>query len=232
MRIIIFDDSTQDARCLKDSLDYALNKLNIEAEYIVYNDVRSDLAFNEYDLIFLDIEIGENNGIEFGRKIREDNPYIPIILTTNFKQYALEGYKIKADRYFLKPIDNFELYLELKDILKDASRNARYFYDDKISFNKIYFNDIYYVEYINRKSIIHTKTNGNLESNKSLKEWMIIFEDYGFGQNHKAFLINLHNIKLYDRQRVILNNGESFEITRHYKESFEASYIKYIVRGK
>ena len=61
---------------------------------------------------------------------------------------------------------------------------------------------------------------------------MIIFEDYGFGQNHKAFLINLHNIKLYDRQRVILNNGESFEITRHYKESFEASYIKYIVRGK
>ena len=231
MKIIIFDDSKREADDLKASLNYALNKLKLTATYDSFDRINHEIDFSQYDLVFLDIEIGEDSGIEFGRQIREANPYLPIMLTTNFKQYAIEGYKIKADRYFLKPIDKFELYLELKDILKDAIRNSKYIYDEKICFNQIYFNDIYYVEVINRKSIIHNKKYGELESSKTLKEWNDIFEDYGFAQSHKAFLINLHNIKLYDGNHVVLMNDEKLDITRHYKESFEAAYIKYIVRG-
>lgn len=231
MKVIIFDDIKAEAEALIEALDYAFDKLNLKAEYSIYHKLDCELDLSPYDLIFLDIEIGDQNGIEFGRKLREDNIEVPIILTTNFKQYAIEGYKIKADRYFLKPIDKFELYLELKELLKDNLRKAKYFYDDKISFDKIYFKDIYYVEVINRRSYLHTRLNGVLESNKPLREWIEIFDDYGFAQIHKAFLINLRNIKLLKNNQVTLNNNECLDITRHYRESFEEAYVKYIVKG-
>ena len=182
MKVIIYDDSNEEALKLKSALITCFNQLNLESEFSIFNDANLTLNFEEVDLIFLDIEIGDDNGISLGHKIRENYPDIPIVITTNYKKYALEGYKIKADRYFLKPIDQKELALELKYLLKDYIINSKYFYDEKLSFEKIYFKDVLYVEVDNRKTIVHIKNKRKLESNKTLKEWMDIFDGYGFAK--------------------------------------------------
>lgn len=231
MKVIIYDDSNEEALKLKSALATCFNKLNLESEFSILNDANVDLSFEDVDLIFLDIEIGDDNGISLGHKIRENYPDIPIIITTNYKKYALEGYKIKADRYFLKPINQNELELEIKYLLKDYLLNSKYFYDEKLSFDKIYFKDILYVEVANRKTIIHIKNKRSLESNKSLKEWMDIFDGYGFVQIHRAFFVNLKNIQSFNREELLMINGDMITISKHYRHEFEEAYHKYVIRG-
>ena len=231
MKLVIIDDSIKESLNLNNLLLDCFKKLNIELSIDICNEVKNAEELSHYDLVFLDVEIGDLNGIKLGEEIREFNKDVPIIITTNYKQYAIDGYKIKANRYFLKPIDEDELFLELKSLLKDTIRNSMFYYDDKISFNKLYFKDIIYVEMLDRKSILHFTNARKIETNKTLKEWMTIFDGYGFCQIHKSFLINLHLIKSFNNNEVTMSNYEKIEISRHYKQAFKDEFNLRIVRG-
>lgn len=67
----------------------------------------------KHDFLFLDIKLENKNGIELGIQIKEEFPNLHIILTSAFKEYLEDGYKTKADRFFLSnPFSN--LYLKQK----------------------------------------------------------------------------------------------------------------------
>ena len=231
MNVIIFDDSNKDAVELENALVYCFNKMNIEANIELHNSISYDIDFKDFDLVFLDIELGDKNGIEFGKHIRSIKPNITLVLTTNFKQYALDGYKIKADRYYLKPIDRNELYIELKDVLEDFIGNHKYYLDDKISFNKIYFKDVIYVEKNDSKTYIHLIGHRPIESNKTLKEWLDIFNTKNFCIIQRTCFVNLTNIKSYRINEITMINNVVFPVSRNYKDSFKDAYTKYILRG-
>ena len=231
MHIIIYDDSIDEASELKEALIYCFKKFDLEVNFTIINDARIDVDLNNCDLIFLDIEIGNQSGLELGKKIRELNYKTPIILTTNFKQYALDGYKIKADRYFLKPINRKELYIELKELLKETIKNSYYYYDDKLSFDKIYFKDILYVESDNKKSYLHILNHRTIMSSKTLKDWTNIFKDFGFCYAQRSCLVNMMNIELYDGKQIKMKNNDILNISRHFKDEFNDNYYKYVIRG-
>ena len=231
MKIIIIDDSINESNNLKLALEYCLNKLDIKSKIDIYNEVDSHIDFNQYDLIFLDVEIKDHNGLEIGAQIRKVNKTVPIILTTNYKQYAIDGYRIKADRYFLKPIDKHELLIELKDLFKDIINNSMYYYDDKLSFERIYYKNILYIEVINHKSILHLINQKNLESNKALREWMELLDDYNFVQVNKSFYVNLKHIASFNIHELKMTNGDNIDISRHYRPDFEKTFNAYVVGG-
>ena len=86
--------------------------------------VSGDYAGNIYpnikksDLLFLDMEINEENGIDIGLELQELKHDCRIIITTSYSKYAIDGYKIHADRYFIKPINQLEFNLEMEAIIK------------------------------------------------------------------------------------------------------------------
>lgn len=63
----------------------------------------------EKDLVFLDIEMGSKDGLEVARKLRQKEPYLPIVFITAYEQYALKAFDIKATDYLLKPVDQQRL---------------------------------------------------------------------------------------------------------------------------
>ena len=71
-----------------------------------------------YHMLFLDIEIQEENGIEIAMELRKRLPDMIIVVITSYLKYSLEGYKIQASRYLLKPIHETLLYSELDEILQ------------------------------------------------------------------------------------------------------------------
>ena len=231
MRIIIFDDSTKDTNDLLESIKYCLDYLKLDASFETYHDTNHDIDFKNYDLIFLDVELGNMNGIDFGEKIRKSNKDVPIILTTNYKQYAIDGYRIRAERYFLKPINKNELLIEMQSLLKNIILDSMFIYDNKLAFDKVYFKDIIFVEYLNRKSILHMKNNRCIESNKSLKEWQDIVNDYGFCLIHRSFLINLRQVKSINGNIITMNNNDKLELSRHYKDDFKIAFNDIVIRG-
>lgn len=64
----------------------------------------STFTKNKFDIIFMDINLGESNGIEISKKIREIDDETIIIFVSNLAQYAVEGYEVEAMDFIVKPM--------------------------------------------------------------------------------------------------------------------------------
>ena len=137
IKILICEDIERDKLHLHQLLDSFLltNKISYKIDYLENFDVGTNL-FLEYDLIFLDIELGDYNGIEIASKIRTYNRSSIIIITSSFKKYLIDGYKIEAKRYLIKPIDEKVFNIEMQSVLS-TSFKQQYGFFDKDTFNKL-----------------------------------------------------------------------------------------------
>jgi two-component system, LytTR family, response regulator len=181
----------------------------------------------EVDLIFLDIQMPGLSGLEFSRSLK-DGP--KVIFTTAFEQYALEGFKVDALDYLLKPIS----YPEFLNTINKAKRWFDHFEKASIPETRtsifvkadyklvqIEFNNILYIEglkdYVkfcledNEKSIL------SLMSMKSLEENL---PDSKFMRVHRSFIVNLDKIKTIERNRIVFGK-EFIPISENYKEKFQ-----------
>lgn len=75
----------------------------------------------QYDILFLDIDLGKESGIDLARKMRKMNPEAVLIFVTNFSEYAPEGYEVDAFRYLAKS----ELEKKLPTYFEDALAMCR-----------------------------------------------------------------------------------------------------------
>lgn len=112
-KIAICDDSDADRK-------YVLNMVNYWAEsagYLIHTDVFSsaeNFLFhyaeeNDYDILLLDIEMGDMDGVTMAKKLRKSNDTIPIIFITGYSDYISEGYEVAALHYLMKPVKEEKL---------------------------------------------------------------------------------------------------------------------------
>ena len=83
----------------------------------------------KYEFLFLNIKLENKNGIELGIQIKEEFPNLHIILTSAYKEYLEDGYKTKADRFFVKPIHPYLFKTEMKNLLLSYNQEEPVFYD-------------------------------------------------------------------------------------------------------
>lgn len=229
MNILIYDDNENDIKHLIECIDNFFKSQNIQYQiHICQNNNELFKTIKNYDLLFLDIKLNSDNGIDLGIKLQKYQHDCRIIITTNYAKYAIDGYKIHADRYFLKPINQQEFNIEMNVILKKYLKNSIGFYDDKIGKTKIYVKDIIYIEFINRKSLIH-KLNGEVvKTNCTLKYWYNKLEQYGFAYSYKAYIVNFEYISNIKKYEIIMINEDRIPLSRYYKKEFENKYENYL----
>lgn len=192
----------------------------------------SILGSKKIDLIFMDIQMPELNGIEFSRTLNKD---IRIIFTTAFDEYALEGFKVNALDYLLKPF-NYEEFLIAANKAKDwyelvhAKRvpepeDASNFIFVKSEYKqvKINLNEVLYFEGL--KDYIKIWLKGiakpilTIMSLKSLESQL---PGAKFMRVHRSFIIALDKIQVVERGQVIMHNQAHVKITDQYKEKFQS----------
>ena len=106
LNVLIIDDDLKDSKDLEMLCIHYFNKRNIDYKISIELKLNENLdIFSNVDILFLDVEIGNNNGIEFSKRLRKVYPELMIIITSKYSQYLIDGYSIDAKRYFLKPID-------------------------------------------------------------------------------------------------------------------------------
>ena len=153
MKILIFEDNEKELGTLLNYIESFCLSKNIIYTVDIYTNSKDFIEnIYTYDLIFLDIEVQNENGIDIGIKIREYNDDAKIIFVTNYSKYLIDGYKAHADRYFLKPLNQEEFNIELENVLEDYIQKYSGFFDKKILKTKIYFNEILYIEFKDRKT--------------------------------------------------------------------------------
>jgi DNA-binding LytR/AlgR family response regulator len=181
----------------------------------------------EVDLIFLDIQMPGLSGLEFSRSLK-DGP--KVIFTTAFEQYALEGFKVDALDYLLKPIS----YPEFLNTINKAKRWFEHFEKSNVTETRnsifvkadyklvqIDFNNILYIEglkdYVKFCLEDNEKPVLSLMSMKSLEENL---PDSKFMRVHRSFIVNLDKIKTIERNRIVFGK-EYIPISENYKEKFQ-----------
>lgn len=231
LKIAICDDVRQDLKTTYEIVKKYLSTTNVEFQIDIFEEPQELInKAQEFNLIFLDIDLGINNGLEIARKINKLNYNYKLILISNYSEYLRDGYRVKADRYFVKPVDQDEFNMDMNDVLKEYIFDSSYIFDIKVCKSKIYIKDILYIEKLSRKTFIYTKNNV-YTTNYTLLHWIELLEDFNFAQCHRAYYVNLCNIEDYNNNNIFFHeNGEEYivPISRFYKEDFVKRYTRYI----
>jgi len=187
------------------------------------------LSKQSADLIFVDIQMPDLTGIEFARSL-ESAP--KIVFTTAYEKYAIEGFKLNAIDYLLKPF-SYEEFLkaagkarkqtELEaNVLPSIEANSQFlFLKSEYKIRRINFNDILYIEGL--KDYIKVYISGDdkpvmsLNSIKSLEQKL---PEDKFMRVHRSFIVNLDKIDTIERSRIIF--GKVYiPVSDQYKDKFQ-----------
>ncbi len=186
------------------------------------------LENHKADLLLLDIEMPETNGIDF-LKALSDPPLT--IFTTAYRNYAFEGYELGVVDFLLKPIafERFRLaitkaqeLLTLKEQHIDAEtsgENDFIFVKSGVQRIKLEFNEVTHIQGLKDYAIIHTPTKKILLKG-SIKAMLNIFPSDRFIRVHKSFIVNLPKISRIERN-CILFDGYQIPIGRNFKAQLE-----------
>ena len=187
------------------------------------------LSSSAIDLIFVDIQMPDLSGIEFARSL-EDAP--KIVFTTAYEKYALEGFKLSAIDYLLKPFSYEEFLkaagkarkqseLEANSLPSIEANNQFLFLKSEYKIRRINFNDILYIEglkdYIKVYTVGEEKPVLSLNSIKSLEQKL---PEEKFMRVHRSFIVNLDRIDTIERSRIIF--GKTYiPVSDQYKDKFQ-----------
>jgi DNA-binding LytR/AlgR family response regulator len=188
------------------------------------------LNSNKIELMFVDINMPDLNGLDFIKSIV--NPP-KVVFVTAYSEYALEGFRVDAIDYLLKPIS----YI---DFLKSANKVKSWFETnlnkhDEIRSNKeflfiksgykllrINFDDIKYIEgmseYI-KLYLVSAKPVMTLLSMKSIEDQLPAGM---FMRVHRSYIVNLTKISIIERNRIIFDNNVYIPVSDQYKSNFQA----------
>ena len=183
------------------------------------------------DLIFLDIEMPDLNGIEFAGLLKN---HPKIVFTTAYEKYALQGFKLEATDYLLKPFgynDFLKAAEKAKKLIgyeksaqkEEIQSNQQFlFLKSEYKIRRINFNDIIYIEGLKDYIKVYTQTREKpILSLNSLKSLETKLPAEKFMRVHRSFIVNLDRIETIDRSRIVF--GKVYiPVSEQYKENFQA----------
>lgn len=180
---------------------------------------------NDIDLLFLDIQMQDLNGMDTARKIREFDTNVEIMFTTSVLDYVCEGYEVNAYRYMIKPIDYNILENNISKCIENIikKKNNCLTISDKSKFIKVKFDDILYIETSKRHLIIHT-TNGSEIIKMSMRKIEKLLNN-DFFRCHNSFIVNLEKISKIDVSDIYINNT-IVPISKHRIKQLKAKLIE------
>ena len=169
-----------------------------------------------YDMIFLDIELKNLNGIEVGKKIRDDlkNETVLIVYISGWDSYAMDLFEVRPMNFLVKPIKADTILAVLEKGMELSNRLCQTFeYKQGRHSKKIEAKNIVYFESMERKVEMIT-TDGVEIFYGSLKDIFSDVEKYGFFFCHRAYLVNYHHVAKFEYERLRMKNGTTLPISR------------------
>jgi two-component system LytT family response regulator len=191
------------------------------------------LEKNRVDLMFVDINMPDLNGMDFVKSL--ENPPA-IIFITAYSEYALEGFRVDAIDYLLKPISYgdffksvnkakvwFEKHQQKADEVK--SNKDFLFIKSEYKILRINFDDIKYIEGMNEYIKIHLTTSKPVMTLLSMKAIEEQLPSEKFMRVHRSYIVNLAKISVIERSRIIFDGNVYIPVSEQYKSNFQ-NYIE------
>jgi two-component system LytT family response regulator len=191
-------------------------------------DALTYLQSHEIELLFVDINMPDLNGLDFVKSL--ENPP-KIIFTTAYSEYAVEGFRVDALDYLLKPIDYatflkasnkakswFDLH-EKQPVQLQANEDFL-FIKSEYKIVRIKLDDIKYIEGMREYIRIHLVSEKPIMTLLSMKAMEAQLANKNFMRVHRSYIVNLDKITTIERNRIIFDKAY-IPVSDQYKEKFQ-----------
>lgn len=232
--VAICDDNREILKKIKEilMLENKKNHQNIYTkEYDSPFDFLADFDDNIfYDILLMDIEFGNEDGIEIANQIKNTYPLSHIIFVTNYSSYMREAIKVSIIDFIVKDYIDEELLPAYRKAIDHVDNMHTYQFRYGKCLVRERINDILYFSSTGKYVELHVK-NGQVYQyidklddvqSQLLGECGI----HSFIRVHKSFLINYSYIKIWSYNEVELFNGERFRISKAYRNEVKRKYME------
>lgn len=202
MKIAICDDIKEDLACLKADLKELWQEAEIDTYESGTEVVRQIQQGTYYDLIFLDIFMKQENGIEIGKEIRQFFPGIELVYVSNSREFGPEVYELNALHYLVKPYRT-EALKEIKRRFLELDRKRTVVCLGREQKQEVPYHMITYIESAHNNLMIHLITGSVLKIRDSIQGFMEKLDER-FLRINRGVIVNMEAIERM--------NGDSCEI--------------------
>lgn len=229
IKVAVLEDSSADAEYVTALVDRwgkeAGHTLNInrfpssEAFLFQYEDEKN------VDILLLDIEMGQMNGVDLAKKIRQGNDRVQMIFITGYPDFMAEGYEVSALHYLMKPVSCERLWTVLDRAAANLAREEKRLC---VTFERrtdyVFLSRILYIEAQKQYVLIHT-LGETYRMKKSLTKTEAELDEY-FLQVQRSFCVNLRHVTKIKKGSLMLKNGEEIPISRGMAERISREMIR------
>lgn len=225
IRAAICDDDNSQISALKAMLT-EWNEHIIITEYTSAEQFLFGYPDAPCDLLLLDIEMGDMNGMELARKLRSKGDMLPIIFITGYSEFMQDGYDVEALHYLLKPVNKEKLFAVLDRYASRHSADSRVIFssgDESVCINA---DDIMYLEAFGKKTQITLRGGKEIECTCGLSA---AAEKLGenFVSCHRSYVVNLGFVRSISKTDVTLDNGRKIPLSRRQYDTVNKAFIGY-----
>lgn len=228
LQVAVCDDEVIECCNMARKIKAILEEMNIPCIIRQFWSGRELLqALESFDIVFLDIIMGDLDGMKTAQIFREKASDKILIFVSSSREYVFEAYDVEAFQYLLKPVDDRKLKSVLqRAVLKTESRSEEFIIVSRErQKTKLFLDEIYYFEIKGRVVDVHG-AEGISAYYEQIGELENKLRDKGFFRCHKSYLINLKYVDGYNRQEVILENGERIVIAKRRYDQFVQEVLK------
>ncbi len=234
MRIALVDDEAAERQKLGEQIRLLLKSRRSESQILEYEngqDFLADAGESPFDLVFLDIYMKGPDGVETARRLRAFDRKCLLVFTTVSKDHALEGYRVRAFQYLIKPCslrDLEQLFEELGGyfapeaaILIRAGRQEL----------RLRPGQILWAEHFQHKILIHTESGREFAVRMNFSEFIRLFAgDIRFFVCGRGVLVNLSHADDFDGTDFRLSDGTKVPVSRSLAGVARAAFAEYLFR--
>ena len=234
-RVAIVDDSTTDAEFVQGILNSwaDLRQANIQAE--VFPSAESFLfrygEDKDWDILLLDIEMGNMDGVTLAKKIRQENDSVQMVFITGFADYISEGYEVAALHYLMKPVKQDKLFAVLDRAVASIQKTERVILlPAGGEMLRLPISQVQYLEAFSHTVTIVTGVD-TIQVKMPISEIEKMLGE-GFIRCHRSYLVGLKHIARLSKTEVILDSGKALPLSRGAAVTVHKAFISYYTGEK
>ena len=234
IKVAFCDDDISVLNNISVLLDEYCTESNRSIHYTAYSsplDLMADIERSiQYDVIFLDVIMPGENGIDAASEIRKYDSNVKIIFLTSSAEFAVQSYTVGAYFYQLKPIYKESFFRLIDSVLYtcEKERSDSLILRCKTGISRVELNNLEYCEVIHHTLFIHLSDGKVLESIGSLDElYRQLSLHECFIRPHRSYIVNLEYIQLISSKHIIMCCGSEIPLPRGKYHEVKDEFLKY-----
>lgn len=236
MRVLVVDDDLKSCDFIKNEIERDFENVIVEC-YDFLPDIEN--LSNDYDVIFLDIFVNNQSGIDYAKQLKKRFIKPVIVFISNKRELIFQTQEISPLCFIRKSEFDYD-YAVFKCLFEEKIREKKVYTFDlnktvnkkKVSQIKLKLDDIIYVECYMHELIIHTHFEEYVAKMTMKKFLNMIKGENCFIQIHRSYAINMNYIYSIENNNVCMINGRNhniLEIGRTYKKNFKNKFQKFLL---